>query len=211
MSIYHLENLSRANYLLSMEDIKDARTLKFANMSLVWWDKHFGWYTKGCIALCDETNTHLSYIFFKVDKHNEYITVHNIFTQTSMRRNGYAQELLKMIFAFALGLHVKRFKLTSISNSLDFYLSMGFTYWGVNSVGDYYCDLPLPFDGLDGVAFMTLNSDTVTLIGRKFEKIHTKVLDNNIHLSNLQNVIYENDLIKMGKSYMLDELLYIKE
>ena len=36
MSIYHLENLSRANYLLSMEDIKDARTLKFANMSLVW-------------------------------------------------------------------------------------------------------------------------------------------------------------------------------
>jgi hypothetical protein len=128
-----------------------------------------------------------------------------------MRRNGYAQELLKMVFAFAMTLHVKRFKLTSISNSLDFYLSMGFTYWGVNSVGDYYCDLPMPFDGLGGVGFMTLNSDALTLIGRKLEKIHTKVIDNNIHLSDLQNVIYENDLIKMGKSYMLDELLYIKE
>jgi len=211
MSHYHLAYLNRDNYLTSMETIKDARSLKFANMSLQWWDKEFGWYTKGCIALCSDENIHLSYIFFKIDKHNEYITVHNIFTQTSMRRNGYAQELLKMVFAFALGLHVKRFKLTSISNSLDFYLSMGFTYWGVNCVGDYYCDLPLPFDGLDGVTFMIENSDVLTLIGKKLEKIHTKVLDNNIHLSDPQNVIYKNDLIKMGKSYMLDELLYIKE
>ncbi|MDD2358007.1 MAG: GNAT family N-acetyltransferase [Thiovulaceae bacterium] len=211
MPQYHLEYLNRKTYVTSMETIKDPRTLKFATMSLEWWDKEFGWYTKGCIALCSDENIHLSYIFFKIDKHNEYITVHNIFTQTSMRRNGYAQKLLRMVFAFALGLHVKRFKLTSISNSLDFYLSMGFVYWGVNSVGDYYCDLPMPFDGLDGVAFMIKNTDTPTLIGRKFEKIHTKVLNNDIHLSDLQNIIYKNDLIRMGKSYMLDELLYIKE
>ena len=210
MSHYHLKYLNRKTYMTSMETIKDPRTLKFATMSLEWWDKEFGWYTKGCIALCDESNTHLSYIFFKIDKHNEYITVHNIFTQLSMRRNGYAHELLKMVFTFALSLHVKRFKLTSISNSLDFYLSMGFIYWGVNSAGDYYCDLPMPFDGLDGVAFMTLNSDALTLIGKKLEKIHTKVINNHLHLSDFQDVIYKNDLMKMGKSYMLEKLLYEK-
>lgn len=211
MPSYHLEHLSRDNYISSLETIKDPRTLKFANMSLDWWDKQYGWYTQeGCIALSDEENTHLSYIFFKIDRYKEYITVHNIFTQYSMRRNGYAHELLKMVFDFAIAKHVKRFKITSISNSLDFYLSMGFIYWGVNSVGDYYCDLPMPFDGLDGVEFMIESSDNTTLIGKKFETIYAKVVNNETNLSDSKTVTYKNDVVKMGRSYMLNELLQIK-
>jgi hypothetical protein len=127
-----------------------------------------------------------------------------------MRRNGYAHELLKMVFDFAITENVKRFKLTSISNSLDFYLSMGFTYWGVNSVGDYYCDLPMPLDGLDGVESMTESADTATLIGKKFEAIHAKVVDNETNLSDSKTVTYKNDVAKMGESYMLNELMDIK-
>lgn len=211
MPNYHLEYLNRENYITSMETIEDSRTLKFANMSLNWWDKEFGWYTKGCIALTNEQNIHLCYIFFKIDRHNEYITIHNVFTQLSMRRNGYARELLKMVFDFALSLHVRRFKLTSISNSLDFYLSMGFVYWGVNSVGDYYCDLPMPFDGLNGVKFMTNTSDTTALLGKKFEKIYAKVSNNDMNLTETQNVTYKEDLLRMEASYMLKELLEIKK
>lgn len=207
MPIYHLEYLNRENYISSMETIKDPRTLKFANMSLDWWDEHFGWYTKGCIALCNEEKIHLSYIFFKIDRNNEYITIHNIFTQDSMRRNGYAHQLLKLVFDFALTLHVSRFKLTSISNSIDFYLALGFVYWGVNSVGDYYCDLPLPFDGLEGVGFMTDTFDVTALLGKRYEKILTKVSNNNINLSETQTTIYNNDLLKMKSCYMLQELL----
>ena len=210
MPNYHLERLSRENYISSLETIEDPRTLRFANMSLTWWDKQFGWYTQGCIALTDDESTHLSYIFFKIDRYKEYITVHNIFTQYSMRRNGYAHELLKMVFDFAITENVKRFKLTSISNSLDFYLSMGFTYWGVNSVGDYYCDLPMPSSGLDGVESMTESSDTATLIGKKFETIHAKVIDNETNLSDSKTVTYKNDVAKMGESYMLNELMDIK-
>ncbi|MBU0631098.1 GNAT family N-acetyltransferase [bacterium] len=203
----HLVYLSRANFVSSMETIKDARTLKFANMSLEWWDKEFGWYTKGCIALTNEENIHLCYIFFKIDRNNEYITIHNIFTQTSMRRNGYAHELLKMVFDFALTLHVRRFKFTSISNSLDFYLSLGFVYWGVNSVGDYYCDLPMPLDGLNGVEFMTDTFDITALLGKRYKKILTKVSNNEINLSEAQTLIYNSDLLKMRNCYMLKELL----
>ena len=210
MPNYRLEYLNRKSYVDSIETILDARTLKFANMSLDWWDTRYGWYTKGCIALMNEENIHLSYIFFKIDKSNEYITIHNIFTQNSMRRNGYAHALLKMVFDFALTLHVSRFKLICISNSLDFYLSLGFIYWGVNSVGDYYCDLPMPFDGLEGVRFMVEHSTPDMLIGRKLEKIHAKIFDNNIHLTASQTLIYNHDLKKIGANYLLEELLILK-
>ncbi len=210
MPNFHLEHLSRDNYISSLETIEDARTMRFATMSLNWWDKQFGWYSQGCIALTDDSDTRLSYIFFTIDRYKEYITVHNIFTQDSMRRNGYAYELLKMVFDLALCKQVKRFKLTSISNSLDFYLSMGFSYWGVNSVGDYYCDLPMPFDGLDGVEFMTENSNAQTLIGKKFDTIYKKVADNETNLNETKSDRYDKDVVKMGENYMLEELLEIK-
>lgn len=205
-SMYHTEFLNRKEYVSSIESIEDSRTSNFANMSLKWWDAQYGWYKKGCIVLCDSHNTHLSYIFFTIDKHNEYITLHNLFTQLSLRRNGYAQELLAIVFNLALQLKVKRFKLTSISNSLDFYLELGFVYWGVTCTGDYYCDLPMPLEGLSGVKEMTENATIETLIGKKFTKIHEKVGVNETQLSQTQITIYEKDLLKMQGKYMLENL-----
>lgn len=206
LSAYHTEFLNRKEYISSIESIQDTRTSNFANMSLKWWDEQYGWYTKGCIVLCDSENIHLCYIFFKIDRNNEYITLHNVFTQLSLRRNGYAQELLAIVFDLALKLKVKRFKLTSISNSLDFYLALGFIYWGVNCVGDYYCDLPIPLEGLSGVKEMTENATIETLIGKKFTKIHAKVGVNETQLSQTQTTIYEKDIVKMKGSYMLENL-----
>lgn len=204
--MYHLQYLSRQEYLSSIETIQDPRTMKFATMCLEWWDRQFGWYTKGCITLSDETDLHLSYIFFKIDRTNEYITIHNIFTQLSMRQKGYARELLTMVFDAALSLHVKRFKLTSISNSLDFYLALGFIYWGVNRVGDYYCDLPMPYEGLKGVKRMTQTSTTSELLGKKCEKIYAKVENNDTRLSDPQTLVYTIDLLKMKSGYRLQAL-----
>lgn len=207
---FHLIYLDRNDYITSIESIADHRTLKFANMSLDWWDKKLGWYAKGCVALCDEENNHLSYIFYYIDRYNEYITIHNIFTPLVMRRKGYACILLALIFDLAVSQKVSRFRLTSISNSLDFYLYLGFVYWGVNSVGDYYCDLPMPFDGLSGVDFMTQNTDITTLIGRSFNKIYAKIENNSTNLSLSQTVIYDRDLLKMGNHYLQAAMLDIK-
>jgi hypothetical protein len=210
MPNYHLEYLSRDNYVSSIETITDTSTLKFADMSLRWWDKQFGWYTEGCIALSSEKKQHLCYIFFKIDCYKEYITIHNIFTPLLLRRNGYAYELLRMVFDIAISKHVKRFKLSSVSKSLDFYLSLGFIYWGMNRVGDYYCDLPMPSDGLNGVETMTQKEDASTLLGKKLEFIHTKVANNDTNLNDSQTIAYEQDIKKMGKRYMLQEISKIK-
>jgi len=207
---YTIEYLNRKEYVKSIESIKDIKTVNFARMSLNWWDKKFGWYIKGCMVLTDSKKNHLSYIFYKIDRYNEYITIHNIFTPLSKRRNGYANTLLTMIFDLALSQNVNRFKLTSISKALDFYASLGFIYWGVNSVGDYYCDLPIPSSGLIGVSFMIKNTNVDTLIGNKLDNIYSKVKDNNENLTVSQTIIYNNDLIKLGESYLLNKILSIK-
>jgi len=210
MPNYTIEYLNRKEYVKSIESIKDIKTVNFANMSLNWWDKKFGWYIKGCMVLTDAKKNHLSYIFYKIDRYNEYITIHNIFTPLAKRRNGYANTILAMIFDLALSQKVNRFKLTSISKSLDFYTSLGLIYWGVNSIGDYYCDLPIPTNGLIGINFMVKNTNINTLIGNKLDNIYSKIKDNSENLTVSQTIIYNNDLIKLGESYMLNKILSIK-
>lgn len=211
MPVYHLKHLDRNAYIASVATIQDARTVKFANMSQGWWDKHYSWQAQGCVVLSNEEEMHLCYIFYQIDRYRMYMTIHNIFTPLAQRRKGYAHELLKMVFDVAVTGRVKRFKLTSISNSLDFYLSLGFVYWGVNSVGDYYCDLPLPVKGLDTLGVMIAGTTPLALAGKNMESIYTKVNGNAAGLSAEQGLILDSDKIKMGKSYMLEALQAMKK
>ena len=210
MSTNQLQYLSRAQYITSTALIEDKKSISFANMSLDWWDKKFGWYEKGCVALSDEEGTHLCYIFYKIDRYNNYLTIHNIFTPDNKRRLGYAENLLLLIFELALLQKVKRFRLTSISSSLDFYLSLGFVYWGVNSVGDYYCDLPLPLSGLHGVTAMIKGATALELAGKNFDIISKKIEDYSQHLSSVQQLKYDSDVLKLGSSYLQESFLSIK-
>lgn len=212
MPDYHLNSLNRKEYIASVETIEDTRTVNFANMSMEWWDKHFGWYkNSGCVVLCDEENVHLSYIFYKIDRYNEYLTIHNIFTPLNKRRKGYAHALMTAVFKLATLKKVCRFKLSSISNSLDFYLSLGFVYWGLTSAADYYCDLPIPKEGLSGVEQMTQSENIEFLCGNSLQKICSKVEDNEKNLNQKQELIYQNDCTKLGESYLLKELMITKE
>jgi GNAT superfamily N-acetyltransferase len=205
MSAYHIINLDRKAYLASVDEIADAPTRRFADMSLKWWDRHFSWSAQGCAVLCSEKDEHLCYLFYKIDRYRDYITFHNIFTPLAQRRCGYARMLLNMVFMLAIAQHVKRFRITSISRSLDFYLPLGFAYWGVNSVGDYYCDLPVPAEGLEGLDAMVRDEKTSTLIGNAGDAIRKKIGRNETKLDTEQTRIYEGDIDKMGARYLHDD------
>lgn len=207
----HLASLDRNDYIASINTIDDERSIRFATMSMKWWDRHFSWRAQGCTVLCDEEENHLCYLFYKIDRYNRYLTIHNIFTPLAGRRKGYAQMLLTMVFDLAIARDVKRFKLDSISRSLDFYLALGVVYWGVNSVGDYHCDLPMPTDGLDTLDAMVKRSDMKTLVGGSLEKIYAKVNGNDTSLSCEQALTLDNDKLKMRSSYMCKALLDIKK
>ncbi len=206
MPAYHLVRLNRQDYIDSTAQISDEKTLRFSKMSLQWWDSHFFWQRHGCMVLADERENHLCYVFYKIDRYRQYLSIHNIFTPLIMRRKGYAHELLKMLFEIAVLEKVGRFKLTSISTSLDFYLSLGFIYWGINSVGDYYCDLPVPTKGLGGMQIMTDTFSTEALIGTSLGTIFKKVKDDDAQLSSTQSRLYEQDKHKMQRGYRFTEL-----
>jgi len=210
MPLNHLDHLDRKAYIDSIAKITDPKTVRFATMSMEWWDRHFSWKAQGCVALTNESGEHLSYIFYKIDRYHEYMTIHNIFTPLDERRKGYAYELLSTVFDLAHTAHVKRFRLVSISRSLDFYLALGFVYWGLNSVGDYYCDLPMPTTGLSGLADMVDKADMAFLVGRRLEKIYAKVNGNELKLTDEKSLIFETDKLKMKHFYMFDELQKFK-
>lgn len=206
MSSYHLIRLNRQDYIDSTAKISDEKTLRFSKMSLRWWDSHFFWEKYGCMVLADQSENHLCYVFYKIDRYRQYLSIHNIFTPLIMRRKGYAYELLKMVFDIAVIEKVGRFKLTTISTSLDFYLSLGFIYWGINSVGDYYCDLPVPANGLGGLQIMTETLATSALIGTSLGNIFKKVKDSDTKLDSSQTRQYEQDKTKMNENYRFKSL-----
>jgi len=210
MSLYHLETLGRDAYISSIAMIQDPQTLRFADQSMAWWDRHFSWNAQGCIVLCNDKNEHLCYLFSKIDRYSEYLTLYNLFTPKAQQSKGYATHLLRMTLALGVEKHVRRITFSSISTSLDFYRLLGFIYWGINDIGDYYCNLPLPREGLDGMKEMIHSSDIQTLLGRYLEKIHTKIDGNELKLSVAQNLIYKQDILNLGSSYVREDLRIFK-
>ncbi|MDD5159484.1 MAG: GNAT family N-acetyltransferase [Sulfuricurvum sp.] len=211
MPLYHIESLGRDAYITSIAKFQDRESIRFADQSLAWWDRHFSWNAQGCAVLCNERNEHLCYLFSKIDRYGEYITLYNLFTPLNSQRNGYATHMLRLILDQALEKHVRRITFSSVSASLDFYQILGFIYWGVNDIGDYYCNLPLPKSGLAGIIEMVQESDIKTLIGSNLAKINAKIDGNERHLSPTQSLIHKADILKLGKSYVRGELKIFKE
>lgn len=203
---FHLEHLDRQAYKRSVETIADRKSQRFADQSMQWWDRHFSWKAHGCVVLADDESNHLSYIFYKIDRYYEYMTVHNILTPLEHRDNGYAKELLGRTFDTANDQHVSRFRLSSVPQSLGFYMPLGFVYWGINSVRDYYCDLPMPKAGLDDLDGMVRRCDIRELVGSRLDAICTKVEGNECNLNLEQQTLYDNDVATMGRHYQMDAL-----
>lgn len=111
-----------------------------------------------------------------------------------------------MAFEKAILKKVNRFKLNSISKSLDFYLSLGFIYWGLNTQADYYCDLPIPKRGLLSLSEMTYKNTNSFLIGKNNKIISSRTEGNSKNLTLKQKIIYEEDKLKMGIRYREIEL-----
>lgn len=202
----HLEHLDRDAYIASIASITDPRSAGFARQALKWWDRNFSWKAQGCVALADDAGTHLCYIFYKIDRYRRYMVIHNIFTPLAERRKGYGELLLKKVFALAAEREVDRFKLSSVPQSLDFYLALGFSYWGLTGSGDYYCDLPVPRQGLNDLGAMVRRNDTRTLTGGRSETIYEKIRGNVAALSEDGRQLFEEDRAKMGSRFMLEEL-----
>ncbi len=211
MPHYHLEDLNRDAYLDSISHVKDDKSVRFATLALNWWDRHFSWKVHGCVILANDKQEHLSYIFYKIDRYDEYITIHNIFTPLEFRRKGYGYRLLRLVFQLAEEKNVSRFRITCVPQSLDFYMTMGFVYWGINSQGDYYCDLPLPKGGIDQVSEMVQETTPKKLAGKHLNTIISKVKGNIEKLDDIQTMDHKKHAQKLSDSYLYKELMRLEK
>ena len=200
--LYCVVDVNRKEYLESISEIADEKSRGFADMALRWWDRHYSWNAHGSVILTDEAGRHLCYLFYKIDRYGEYLTIHNLLTPLCHRRRGYAHLLLEWVFEQALQNHVKRFKAICVPQSLDFYLSLGFCYWGLTATHDYYCNLPLPLSGLNGVKAMVDAGSVKTLGGTALAAIYEKVDLNDVGLDTLQQGIHDKGLKKLQSAYM---------
>ncbi|MCX6074878.1 MAG: hypothetical protein NTY39_11195 [Campylobacterales bacterium] len=203
--------INRDEYITSISTITDQESRRFANQALVWWDRHFSWNVQGCNVLTDDNNIHVCYLFGKIDRYSEYLTIYNLFTPLIEQRQGYAHELLGSVIEDALKRYTRRITFSSVSDSLDFYTGLGFIFWGINTIGDYHCDLPIPKEGLNGFSEMTQTVRLKVLLGEKIEKIYAKVNDNEKRLSEREQFRLNADRIKLARKWNFEELQACKQ
>lgn len=206
MDVRVFEELNREEYLHSISMIKDESTKKFALMALEWWDSFFSWNRNKCRVLTINKQ-HVAYIFSHNNKNKEYVTIHNIFTPLEFRRQNYGYTLLNEILKKAFQNNIRRLKLSVIPKALPFYKKLGLVYWGINRVGDFYCDLPLNKNAILGIDEVVKNSSNQDLLGDRRDYILSKVQLNHRGLKEDAERLFLENKTFLGESYRYDELI----
>jgi len=198
--------LNHRQYMESIGHIADNATHRFALQAENWWNRHFSWNKDGCRVLTDEKGEHLAYLFYKVDRYRDYLTIHNLFTPQCHRENGYAYNMLETLFLQQADEGVLRFKMNCTPQALDFYKKMSLIYWGVDEIGNYHCDLPLPQDGIAGIYTMIRTESDAALLGKRAESIYEKVKENGSAFDETAVKNFESDKKRLGNAYRHETL-----
>lgn len=197
--------LTRAQYLLSAQKIKDFDSLQFANQAMLWWDDYYSWsrFPPLCMRENDED---ICYLFYEVSKNGEYLTIHNVLTPKVHRGKGYAFALLEHLFLTLTHKNIERFKLLCVSSSIDFYNKLGMNYWGVNHLGQYYCDFKMPRSSLLEIPQIVEETDVNEFTDENLLKIYEKVRLDGKEFDVKDKKIHDDCLKKMGKRYIFKKL-----
>ncbi len=137
------QKLNRQAYIDSVMEMNHLATLRFAKEALEWWDSYYNWEREPCVVLYEGKEA-VCYLFYHISKNQEYLTLHNLFTPYPHRYHGYAKAILTIVFEELKPLAIERVKLFAVSSSIRFYMKLGVDFWGVNSIGQYYSDFPMP-------------------------------------------------------------------
>lgn len=196
----------RDQYLESVQKIEDFDSLKFAKQALDWWDDYYSWIKEPPLCLKDHGQD-VCYLFYSVSRNHQYMTIHNIFTPKKYRFNGYAYILLKYFFEKLAIDDIKRFKMYCVSSSLKFYLKLGAVFWGVNEIGQYYCDLKMPKSDIKEIIEIGEKENIENIELHEFKKIYEKLNLNGKKFDEKQIIIHEECLKLIGEKYLFEKVL----
>ena len=198
--------LNRKEYLESVKKIEDFKTLNFSKQALEWWDNYYSWEKFPPLCLTHKKK-HFCYLFYNVSKDNEYLTIHNIFTPDKYRTKGHAYMLLGYLFAHLSNKNIKRFKLSCVSSSLDFYNKLGLEYWGINDLSQYYCDFKMPILDISEIPKIVKESSLDEISDEKILLIYESLKNNGTTFDEKMSEKFEESKEKLKGKYHFDLLL----
>ncbi|MFT7004343.1 MAG: hypothetical protein ACJAWW_001701 [Sulfurimonas sp.] len=136
-----------------------------------------------------------------------YLTIHRLFTPKAFRKQGFANKLLAELFNIKSDTNIDRFKILCVSSSLEFYNSIGLSYWGVNSLNQYYCDFEMPKYEMSEIAQIVKDSSTSEFTQVEYESIYKKLKDNGSEFNTKQTGIHQSSMDMLGDKYMHNSFL----
>ena len=149
----------------------------------------------------------MCYLFYHVTKDKKYLTIHNIFTPFPSRFKGYGKELLSILFKKIL-LHseIERVKMFCVTTSLKFYMSFGIDFWGVNSVGHYYTDFPMPKYDIKEIAQLMHNEHLTKLSKEELNTTYDKLKLNGSEFDEKETHTFQSSVKLLKEHYRFEEL-----
>ena len=199
--------LNRQEYIDSAIKMNHFGSLKFAKNALDLWDDYYSWKNNPCLALYnDNDNRAICYLFYHISRDNEYLTIHYLLTPYKHRDHGYAKAILKVLFNDILhDQNISRVKLSSVASSIKFYLKLGIDFWGVNSIGQYYTDFPMP-NTLNDIPNMMRDNHLKDLSAIKLNKIYDKLKSNGSLFENKELETFNKAIDLLQERYRFEEL-----
>lgn len=200
------KNLNREQYIDSVANIEHSSSKEFAQQSLDWWDNYYSWNKFPCLCLEDDGED-VCYLFYHISKNNQYLTIHNILTPFNLRFHGYAKKLLTLLFnRILLHADIERVKMYCVSSSLQFYMNLGIDFWGVNRIGQYYTDFPMPKSNIQEIKELMGNEDLMQLSQKNRDTIYSKLKENGTQFSEKDTAIFKKSLTLLKERYRFKEL-----
>jgi len=198
------QKLNRQAYIDSVMEMSHFATLRFAKEALEWWDSYYDWGREPCVVLYEGEEA-VCYLFYHISKNQEYLTIHNLFTPYPHRFHGYAKAMLKILFEGLKPFAIERVKLFAVSSSIRFYMKLGVDFWGVNTIGQYYSDFPMP-QSLEDIPYQMLHPSLEGLLPKRLDEIYAKLQSNGSAFEGKALVTFNLAKEQMQKRYRFEEL-----
>jgi hypothetical protein len=85
-------------------------------------------------------------------------------------------------------------------------MNLGIDFWGVNRIGQYYTDFPMPDSNIKEIKELMNNEDLTQISTKNRNAIYNKLQDNGSEFNKKEMLIFKKSLTLLKERYRFKEL-----
>lgn len=98
-----------------------------------------------------------------------------------------------------------------VATSVQFYMKLGMDFWGVNTLGQYYTEFPMPKNHINEIPKLMENENLSTLSLEELNILYSKLGENGATFNKKEKDAFENCLLILGRRYRFSEFCKARE